>query len=313
MTRNWESAVMDKLDHPVLITDKDFKALLRLGQKALMMEDEIVQKVLDEVKGHDIKKPMYAAALFPRIVEAGSALVGELSKWPEPTRQLRFKVGDRVYARANHSRMEAATVLQLWYREDDWPPAWCAPYQMKLEKTGRLIYAPVDSNVWVSDSPDENQKPDAEYDRFEILGYGDKTEYDASTRRGLKSQLHIACAAGRLGELRELLRIPLPEYDPDYNETKTGETPLHIAAFFGRFLCAILLLAAGADPRIPDKKGLTVVKHAERREGHKRRNSEQHVIEMYGSIWDIDATAVIDHHMDKCDALSNHSHGGHPC
>ena len=95
----------------------------------------------------------------------------------------------------------------------------------ETRKTGRLIYAPVDSNVWVSDSPDENQKPDAEYDRFEILGYGDKTEYDASTRRGLKSQLHIACAAGRLGLLRELLRIPLPEYDPDYNETKTGRHP----------------------------------------------------------------------------------------
>ena len=55
----------DKLDHPVLSMTKILRLCYVWGrQKALMMEDEIVQKVLDEVKGTISKKPMYAAALF---------------------------------------------------------------------------------------------------------------------------------------------------------------------------------------------------------------------------------------------------------
>ncbi len=285
----WEEAVMEKLEHRKGITDEEFKSLMYLGQTALMVEDEVIQKTIEDTKGHDGKKAAYAAAIFPRIVEAGLAHVEALSKWPEPTRQLRFKVGDRVYARASQG-MEAATVIKLWYREDGWPPSWSAPYQMKLEATGALIYAPADSSVWVSDSPDENED-DAEYNR--IMSLGLVGSRDRSNVRGEPSQLHAACMSRQFGDLQELLRIPNPQYDPNIDFTVDGDTPLHIAVTFGRFLCAIVLLAAGADPRISNKKGLAAVSFAASREGHKMRMSDASASRFCGSTWELDATALL--------------------
>ena len=106
-------------------------------------------------------------------------------------------------------------------------------------------------SVWVSDSPDENED-DAEYNRIMSLGLGS----DESNIRGEPSQLHAACMDRQFGDLQELLRIPNPKYDPNLDATVDGDTPLHIAVTFGRFLCAIVLLAAGGDPRISNKKGL---------------------------------------------------------
>ena len=90
-----------------------------------MVEDEVKKR-----RGYKRKRRQKGGVRcgdLSRIVEAGLAHVEALSKWPEPTRQLRFKVGDRVYARASQGM--TATVIKLWYREDGWPPSWSAPYR----------------------------------------------------------------------------------------------------------------------------------------------------------------------------------------
>ena len=56
---------------------------------------------------------------------------------------LRFKVGDAVECR-HASGWLKGTVVKHLYREDDSPPGFMAPYQVKLDN-GTLIYAPVDT------------------------------------------------------------------------------------------------------------------------------------------------------------------------
>jgi hypothetical protein len=59
---------------------------------------------------------------------------------------LRFEMGSRVECRIGEDPVTgwaAGEVVQLMYREDNWPPGVCAPYQIQLDD-GRLIFAPHD-------------------------------------------------------------------------------------------------------------------------------------------------------------------------
>ena len=61
---------------------------------------------------------------------------------------LRFAVGERVRCRTSAATWKRGRVVQLHYREDNWPEDQVAPYQIELD-TGVLIYAPADSDDWI--------------------------------------------------------------------------------------------------------------------------------------------------------------------
>ena len=64
----------------------------------------------------------------------------------EDAPELRFEVGDRVRCRTGPRSWAAGTVVQLWYREDTWPEDVVAPYQVKLDGSDDLIFAPADED-----------------------------------------------------------------------------------------------------------------------------------------------------------------------
>ena len=57
--------------------------------------------------------------------------------------KLRFAVGDRVLCWCAEGEWLAGRIVQLLYREDEWPEGKNVPYQIKLDGRG-LIYAPAD-------------------------------------------------------------------------------------------------------------------------------------------------------------------------
>jgi len=60
--------------------------------------------------------------------------------------ELRFAVGKKVQCRTGADPVTgwaSGEVIQLWYREANWPPNQMAPYKIKLED-GRNIFAPAD-------------------------------------------------------------------------------------------------------------------------------------------------------------------------
>ena len=59
---------------------------------------------------------------------------------------LRFRVGDKVQCRIGSDPVTGwgnGTIMQLFYRENNWPPGQMAPYKIALED-GRSIFAPQD-------------------------------------------------------------------------------------------------------------------------------------------------------------------------
>ena len=187
--------------------------------------------------------------------------------WETPTEQLRFAVGAHVQARLGDDEWEAATVVALWYREVDWPVQLVAPYQMKLAG-GDLIFAPVDSiNFVIADNA--QPPPFGKVDKAMLLGYGSKSnmrEWEASGY----GPLHMCCMMkGNVAALKSLLRRPVPQCNPNNNFNQMRESPLCMAACYGQLHCAILLLAAGADPRLPNCWRKSAVSIAE-----EKRNDE---------------------------------------
>ena len=67
------------------------------------------------------------------------------------SKQLRFKLHERVECLyndvcGNENIMVPGEVVKLWYRENDWPMTSLAPYQIRLDWDGCLIYAPRDTD-----------------------------------------------------------------------------------------------------------------------------------------------------------------------
>ena len=59
--------------------------------------------------------------------------------------ELRFAVGDSVQCRTRDGWVDA-TVVDLLYRDDSMAPGLVAPYQLRLEESNTLIFAPEDSH-----------------------------------------------------------------------------------------------------------------------------------------------------------------------
>ncbi|GMI21311.1 hypothetical protein TeGR_g14244, partial [Tetraparma gracilis] len=65
---------------------------------------------------------------------------------PPPPSQLRFGLGTKVQCRTGADPItgwSSGTIMQLWYREPNWPPGQMAPYKVQLDD-GRNIFAPAD-------------------------------------------------------------------------------------------------------------------------------------------------------------------------
>jgi len=64
--------------------------------------------------------------------------------------RLRFKVGDRVLA-LHGGENQKGTVVALFFTQESFPPDRCAPYQIRLDRDAKLIYAAVDCDaaVWL--------------------------------------------------------------------------------------------------------------------------------------------------------------------
>lgn len=69
---------------------------------------------------------------------------GQDAEWPPPP-TLRFSLGTRVECRVGPSEWSKGTVIQLWYREENWAPNMVAPYKIQLID-GRNIFAPADAD-----------------------------------------------------------------------------------------------------------------------------------------------------------------------
>ena len=85
---------------------------------------------------------------------------GEEAEWPpvdDPGEMpaLRFDVGTKVFCRIGpnaETDWAPGTIIQLWYREGNWPPGSFAPYKIKLDD-GRDIYAPGDMDQVIRKQP----------------------------------------------------------------------------------------------------------------------------------------------------------------
>ena len=84
---------------------------------------------------------------------------GEDAEWPpdEPI-VLRFYVGSYVLCRVGPTEWAPGQVIQLWYREPNWPQGSFAPYKIKLED-GREIYAPADMDAIIKLDSSKEQPP----------------------------------------------------------------------------------------------------------------------------------------------------------
>lgn len=98
---------------------------------------------------------------------------GEDADWPPMDEEyeldeqnmpkLRFVLGQRVECRVGPDAVTGwapGTVVQLWYREANWPPGSWAPYQIQLDD-GRLIFAPQDVEQVIRSGPQAPPGPGA--------------------------------------------------------------------------------------------------------------------------------------------------------
>lgn len=105
---------------------------------------------------------------------------GEDAEWPpEPEPQeLRFEVGTDVLCRVGPTNWAPGKVLQLWYRENEWPEGVFAPYKIRLHD-GRDIFAPKDMDQIIRLNPDGNLKINS---RAQSMPAGGDYQDDAAMR-----------------------------------------------------------------------------------------------------------------------------------
>jgi len=84
-----------------------------------------------------------AAEWPPDVEDGGMGLGGDLDSMELP--KLRFEIGTKVLCRVgpNPEDWLPGEVIELWYKEPNWPPDSFAPYKIKLEN-GSNIFAPGD-------------------------------------------------------------------------------------------------------------------------------------------------------------------------
>ena len=85
---------------------------------------------------------------------------GEEADWPpmvdelgaDDFPKLRFEVGTKVLCRIGPTDWAPGTIIQLWYRESQWPAGSFAPYKIKLDN-GSDIFAPGDLDQVIRRNP----------------------------------------------------------------------------------------------------------------------------------------------------------------
>lgn len=86
---------------------------------------------------------------------------GEEAEWPpmpdenfgpDDFPKLRFEVGTKVLCRVGPEEWAPGLVIQLWYREAQWPAGSFAPYKVKLDN-GSMIFAPGDIDQVIRKAP----------------------------------------------------------------------------------------------------------------------------------------------------------------
>ena len=187
------------------------------------------------------------------------------SAWASPPEEpLRFTVGASVLVRVGGA-WEPARVTALWHREEDWPPAFLAPYQLHLSgQVGEeaLLFAPVDSDTFVR-APSKVVPPSAWEDPALMFGYADWEGRTAKQWRAAgMSGLHCACLRGDVACVRRLLRRPLSENQPNEQSNKFRDSALHACVQAESLPCAMLVLAAGGDPRLRNAFGKSALELA---------------------------------------------------
>jgi len=88
-------------------------------------------------KGEDAEWPPF---------DESFGLGGERSQPNKNLPTLRFKVGQKVQCRIGPDPVDgwaSGKIIQLWYKEQGWPPGSFAPYKVDLDD-GRKIFAPGD-------------------------------------------------------------------------------------------------------------------------------------------------------------------------
>lgn len=99
---------------------------------------------------------------FPTPDVLGKWHKGEHADWPpmmeenfgpEDFPPLRFEVGTKVLCRVGPEEWAPGSVIQLWYREPQWPEGSFAPYKIRLDN-GSDIFAPGDLDQVIRRNPD---------------------------------------------------------------------------------------------------------------------------------------------------------------
>jgi hypothetical protein len=116
--------------------------------------------VPDEAKNVTLEALM---DLFPTESVLRKWADGEDADWPPVEEydmtmnrpKLRFDVGDRVSCRIGPDPVTGwatGTIIQLWYREPNWPDNSVAPYKIRLDD-GKNIFAPGDLEQIIQRAP----------------------------------------------------------------------------------------------------------------------------------------------------------------
>ena len=101
----------------------------------------------------------------------------ELSVVQRKADALRFVVGDKVECRIGNG-WSPGTVVALLYRDDNMAPGMVAPYQIQLEGSGNLIFAPADDDRCVRILGEAYSDGDEEDDGEEMSVDDDEVEDD---------------------------------------------------------------------------------------------------------------------------------------
>ena len=109
-------------------------------EKALEMPDHIQCEGMLELLR--LAPSRYHATVHATNLSVGRPAWRVGLSWVEP----RFSVGDRVECciAVDPGEWAPGTVISHWFRFPEWPPGHYAPYQIKLEDSEELIFAPED-------------------------------------------------------------------------------------------------------------------------------------------------------------------------